>query len=154
MLDLAQVLRDRGAGVRLLGLRGGDVDTSTPMGSMSFTIMTALAQMEHDIKRERIVDSINKRHEDRKGQGGRPRRVTDSQRRSAVHLVRSSEPAAKLTAISACRAQRSMDGTGPRRVVREASTKAPRATEAYLAINRILNACDDVERVAAVLLAR
>lgn len=96
MLDLAQVLRDRGAGLRVLNLGGGDVDTSTPMGSMLFTIMAALAQMEHDIKRERIVDSINKRREDGKDLGGRPRRVTDSQIQSAVRLVRSGEPAAQV----------------------------------------------------------
>jgi len=63
MLDFAQELRERGAGLRALNLGGGDVDTATPMGSMLFTIMAALARMEHDIKRERIVDSIGKRRE-------------------------------------------------------------------------------------------
>src|SRR5699024_952960 len=33
MLTFAQQLRDRGAGLRVLNLGGGDVDTSTPMGS-------------------------------------------------------------------------------------------------------------------------
>lgn len=32
MLTFAQQLRDRGAGLRVLNLGGGDVDTSTPMG--------------------------------------------------------------------------------------------------------------------------
>ena len=58
MLAFADELRARGAGLRVLNLGGGDVDTSTPMGSMLFTVMAALAQMEHQIKRERIVDSI------------------------------------------------------------------------------------------------
>src|SRR5699024_7738439 len=53
MLTFAQQLRERGAGLRVLNLGGGDVDTSTPMGSMVFTVMAALAQMELDIKRER-----------------------------------------------------------------------------------------------------
>lgn len=96
MLDFAQQLRDRGAGLRVLNLGGGDVDTSTPMGSMLFTIMAALAQMEHDIKRERIVDSISKRRDAGKDLGGRPRRVTDSQIRSAVRLVEGGEPAAQV----------------------------------------------------------
>jgi len=96
MLDLAQQLRDRGAGLRVLNLGGGDVDTSTPMGSMLFTIMAALAQMEHDIKRERIVDSISKRREAGKALGGRPRRVTDSQIQNAVRLVEAGEPAAQV----------------------------------------------------------
>jgi DNA invertase Pin-like site-specific DNA recombinase len=96
MLDFAQALRGRGAGLRVLNLGGGDVDTATPMGSMLFTIMAALAQMEHDIKRERIVDSISKRRAAGKDLGGRPRRVTDSQVRSAIRLVETGEPAAQV----------------------------------------------------------
>lgn len=38
MLTFADALRSRGAGLRVLNLGGGDVDTATPMGSM-FTIM-------------------------------------------------------------------------------------------------------------------
>jgi DNA invertase Pin-like site-specific DNA recombinase len=96
MLDFAQGLRDRSAGLRVLNLGGGDVDTSTPMGSMLFTIMAALAQMEHDIKRERIIDSVSKRRDAGKDLGGRPQRVTDSQIRSAIHLVESGDPAAQV----------------------------------------------------------
>lgn len=96
MLSFADELRSRGAGLRVLNLGGGDVDTSTPMGSMLFTIMAALAQMEHEIKRERVTDSINKRREAGKDLGGRPRRVTDSQIRSAVRLVEGGEPAAQV----------------------------------------------------------
>lgn len=96
MLGFAQQLRDRGAALRVLNLGGGDVDTSTPMGSMLFTIMAALAQMEHDIKRERIVDSISKRRDAGKDLGGRPRRITDSQIRNAVRLVEGGEPAAQV----------------------------------------------------------
>ena len=36
----------------------GDAHTHTPMG---FTMMAALAQMELEIKRERITDSVAKR---------------------------------------------------------------------------------------------
>ena len=96
MLDLAQELRERGADLRVLNLGGDDVDTATPMGSMLFTIMAALAQMEHNIKRERIVDSVSKRRNAGKDLGGRPQSVTDSQIRSAVLLVESGEPAAQV----------------------------------------------------------
>jgi DNA invertase Pin-like site-specific DNA recombinase len=96
MLDFAQELRSRGAGLRVLNLGGGDVDTSTPMGSMLFTIMAALAQMEHDIKRERIIDSIGKRREVGKDLGGRPRLISDSKIRNALRLVDSGEPAAQV----------------------------------------------------------
>src|SRR5699024_4269741 len=57
--------------LRVLNLGGGDVDTSTPMGSMVFTVMAALAQMELDIKRERITDSVAKRRAAGKDLGGR-----------------------------------------------------------------------------------
>lgn len=58
--------------------------------------MAALAQMEHEIKRERVTDSINKRREAGLDLGGRPRRVTDSQIQNAVRLVKSGEPAAQV----------------------------------------------------------
>jgi DNA invertase Pin-like site-specific DNA recombinase len=96
MLDFAERLRDRNAGLRVLNLGGGDVDTSTPMGSMLFTIMAALAQMEHDIKRERIIDSVNKRRDAGRDLGGRPQSVTDSQIRSAIRLVDGGDPAAQV----------------------------------------------------------
>lgn len=96
MLALADELRGRGAGLRVLNLGGGDVDTSTPMGSMLFTIMAALAQMEHDIKRERVTDSIAKRRVAGQSLGGRPQRITDSQIRNAVHLVDAGQPAAQV----------------------------------------------------------
>ncbi|MET3143534.1 UNVERIFIED_ORG: DNA invertase Pin-like site-specific DNA recombinase [Arthrobacter sp. UYEF2] len=59
MLELATVLRKRGTGLHVLNLGGGDVDTGTPMGGMVFTVMAALAQMELEIKRERITDSVS-----------------------------------------------------------------------------------------------
>lgn len=64
---------------------------------MMFTVMASLAQMEHDIKRERITDSIRKRREDGRDLGGRPRRITDSQIRSAIRLVDGGEPVAQVS---------------------------------------------------------
>lgn len=46
MLAFAEMLRNRGAGLRVLNLGGGEVATHIPMGSMVFTVMAALAQME------------------------------------------------------------------------------------------------------------
>ncbi|WP_395949368.1 recombinase family protein [Brevibacterium aurantiacum] len=96
MLAFAEELRARGAGLRVLNLGGGDVDTATPMGSMLFTIMAALAQMEYEIKRERVTDSIKKRRDAGLDLGGRPRRVTDSEIRHAIRLVDSGESAAQV----------------------------------------------------------
>jgi DNA invertase Pin-like site-specific DNA recombinase len=97
ILAFADELRSRRAGLRVLNLGGGDVDTSTPMGSMLFTIMAALAQMEHEIKSERITDSICKRRTAGKNLGGRPRCIIDSQIRSALSLIEGGTPAAQVT---------------------------------------------------------
>jgi DNA invertase Pin-like site-specific DNA recombinase len=96
MLAFADELRARGAGLRVLNLGGGDVDTATAIGSMLFTIMAALAQMELEIKRERVVDSISKRRAAGKNLGGRPQRITDSQIHNALRLVQAGEPAAQV----------------------------------------------------------
>jgi DNA invertase Pin-like site-specific DNA recombinase len=96
MLDLAAELRSRGAGLRVLNLGGGDVDTATPMGSMLFTIMAALGQMEHEIKRERVIDSINKRRDAGQDLGGRPRVISDSQIRNARRLIEGGETTAQV----------------------------------------------------------
>jgi DNA invertase Pin-like site-specific DNA recombinase len=92
----ADELRSRGAGLRVLNLGGGEVDTSTPMGSMVFTVIAALAQMELEITRERITDSVAKRRAAGKNLGGRPQRVTDSQIRNAMRLVDAGEPPAQV----------------------------------------------------------
>jgi DNA invertase Pin-like site-specific DNA recombinase len=96
MLAFAEKLRDRRAGLRVLNLGGGDVDTRTPMGAMVFTVMSALAQMELDIKRERIGDSVAKRRAAGKDLGGRRLKFTDSQIRGAAHLLEQNEPAAQV----------------------------------------------------------
>ncbi|MEX5262152.1 recombinase family protein [Kocuria sp. CPCC 205263] len=96
MLSFAEALRGRGAGLRVLNLGGGDVDTATPMGSMVFTVMAALAQMELEIKRERITDSVAKRRAAGKDLGGRRWTFTDSQIRNAVRLIEGGEPATQV----------------------------------------------------------
>jgi DNA invertase Pin-like site-specific DNA recombinase len=122
MLALSEDLKTRGAGLRVLNLGGGDVDTSTPMGSMLFTIMAALAQMELEIKRERVVDSVSKRREAGKDLGGRRQSFSDSQIRSALRLVDGGEPAAQVardlgmsraTFYRRTRALRTPDAVGP-----------------------------------------
>ncbi|WP_460668741.1 recombinase family protein [Kocuria himachalensis] len=93
MLTFAEALRGRGAGLRVLNAGGGDVDTATPMGSMVFTVMAALAQRELEIKRERITDSVAKRRAAGKDLGGRGQTFTDSQIRNALRLIEGGEPA-------------------------------------------------------------
>ncbi|WP_058954327.1 recombinase family protein [Kocuria rhizophila] len=96
MLAFAEALRGRGAGLRVLNLGGGEVDTATPMGSMVFTVMAALAEMELEIKRERITDSVAKRRAAGKDLGGRRQTFTDSQIRNALRLIEGGEPATQV----------------------------------------------------------
>ncbi|GLK17325.1 hypothetical protein GCM10017602_18070 [Herbiconiux flava] len=58
-----------GAGLQV-NRGGGDVDTRTPIGAMVFTVMTALAQMEFDIERERIGDFVSERRTASEDLGG------------------------------------------------------------------------------------
>lgn len=92
MLELAESLRERGTGLRVLNLGGGEVDTSTPMGSMMFTVMAALAQMELEIKRERVADSVARRRAVGGDLGGRRQKYTDSQIRNAQLLAALGQP--------------------------------------------------------------
>lgn len=96
MLKLADEIRAKGAGLRVLNLGGGDVDTSTPMGAMVFTVMAALGQMELEIKRERITDSVSKRRAAGKNLGGRKALFSESQIKSAARLIEAGEPAAQV----------------------------------------------------------
>lgn len=96
MLGLADQIKAKGAGLRVLNLGGGDVDTSTPMGGMVFTVMAALGQMELEIKRERITDSVSKRRAAGKDLGGRKEQFTDRQIKNAARLIESGEPAAQV----------------------------------------------------------
>lgn len=105
MLDLSKGLREREIGLRVLNLGGGDVHTGTPMGSMVFTVMAALAQMDLEIKRERIADSVSKRRAAGKDLGGRRERFTDSQIENARRLIDGSTEVSqppRLLGIWAC----------------------------------------------------
>ncbi|SEN92252.1 recombinase family protein [Cryobacterium luteum] len=96
MLALSAELRTRGAALQVLNLGGGNVDTGTPMGSMVFTVMAALAEMELAIKRERITDSVNKRRAAGKDLGGCRARFTDSQIQNARRLINAGESATQV----------------------------------------------------------
>lgn len=93
MLGLVEELCAWGANLRVLNLSGGNMDTGTPMGSMVFTVMAALAQMELEIKRKRITDSVSKRRAAGKDLGRRRHQFSDSQIRNARRLIGASEPA-------------------------------------------------------------
>jgi len=91
LLRLAEELRARGIALRVLNLGGENVDTTTPMGSLLFTMMSALAQMELEIKRERVNDSLAKRRAAGMDLGGRRQLFTPSQIRNAQRLISAGE---------------------------------------------------------------
>ena len=64
--------------------------------STSTTAPPALGQMGHEIKRERVIGSINKRRDAGKDPGGRPRIITDRQIPNARRLIAGGEPAANV----------------------------------------------------------
>jgi DNA invertase Pin-like site-specific DNA recombinase len=66
------------------------------MGAMVFTVMAALAQMELDIKGERITDSVSKRRAAGKDLGGRRNTFTTSQIENARRLIASGESATQV----------------------------------------------------------
>ena len=93
MLALADQLQMQKVNLRVLNLGGGNVDTGTPMGSMVFTVMAALAQMELEIKRERVNDSNTKRRAAGMDLGGRRPSFSDSQIANARRLIEQGQPA-------------------------------------------------------------
>ncbi len=74
----------------------GVIRTRTPRWVQWFTVMAALAQMELEIKRERITDSVAKRRAAGKDLGGRRQTFTDSQIRNALRLIEGGEPATQV----------------------------------------------------------
>ena len=96
VLALAKRLSERGVELRILNFGGGDVDTATATGSMLYATLAALGQMEQDIKRERVLDSIDRRRKAGKNLGGRPRRITNRQIRNANRLIEAGEPTAQV----------------------------------------------------------
>ncbi len=63
---------------------------------MLLTVMAALAQMELEIKWERVTDSIAKRRAAGKDLGGRWQLYSDSQLRTAWKAIEDEEPGARV----------------------------------------------------------
>lgn len=86
MLGMSDDLRTREVNLRVLNLGDGNINTGTPMGPLVFAV-TALNQMELEIKRERINESVSKRRAAGKDLGGPRQQFVDSQIRNARRLI-------------------------------------------------------------------
>jgi hypothetical protein len=95
-------LDQRGASLRVLNLGGGDINTSTPMGAMVFTVMAALAQMELDINRERITADPPMIIALAEASGNANRALWMEMLRSAGFRLTASYPKTMWSAITAC----------------------------------------------------
>jgi len=84
-----------------------------PTGSMLFTIMAALGQMEDEIKRERVTDSISKRREAEKALAADPAGSLTVRFEAQSAWSKAASPLRRSPAISECPEQRSIDGPEP-----------------------------------------
>jgi DNA invertase Pin-like site-specific DNA recombinase len=87
LLDLADELQQRGVGLRSITEA---IDSSTPGGRFTFTVLGALSQMEVELLRERTRAGL--RAARARGRfGGRPRSLDDRKLRAAKALLASGD---------------------------------------------------------------
>lgn len=120
MLALADDLQNRGVALRVLNLGGAAVDTSTATGKLLFTMLSALAEMEREIKTERIRDGIAKAKAKGTLNSGRPRVMNDD-----LWLLLSSDIESGLSIAKACKKR----GVGEATYYREKKRRSEMATE-------------------------
>lgn len=95
VVQLARELEDRGVGLRILGL---GLDTSTPSGRLILTVLAAVAQMEKELLRERVMSGLAEAR--RQGRvGGRPAALTEAQRDLARRLIGEGQPFRQVAAM-------------------------------------------------------
>ena len=88
MLKLIQLIKDfKEKGINFVSLEN-DIDTTTPMGMVLFSMCAAFSEMERELIRERIKAGVNAAHA--KGRkGGRPRALTASKKELLTSLRQS-----------------------------------------------------------------
>ena len=88
MLKLIQLIKDfKEKGINFVSLEN-DIDTTTPMGMVLFSMCAAFSEMERELIRERIKAGVNAAHA--KGRkGGRPRALTASKKEFLTSLRQS-----------------------------------------------------------------
>ena len=98
LLRLVEAWKEQGIGIRILNL---GIDTSTPAGQMVLTIMSALAEMEREVLRERTLDGLAAAR--RRGKhGGRPPALSSAQRREALRMRKDGRSLNEIAAILGC----------------------------------------------------
>lgn len=90
LVRLAEKLKERDAGLKILTGQGASIDTTRAEGRMIFGIFAALAEFERELIRERTVAGLQAA-KDRGVTLGRPRKLTDEQVEQARALIESGE---------------------------------------------------------------
>src|SRR5262245_9369687 len=96
------------------------VDTSSAMGKMIFTVLGAVAELERNLIRERVVMGLDRARKQRK-QLGRPRRLFDRSRAGELLQTHSQRETARILGISLAVLQRGI-AKHPRAVCWEAGS--------------------------------
>ena len=98
LLRLVEVWKAQGIGIKILNL---GVDTNTPAGQMVLTIMSALAEMEREMLRERTLDGLAAAR--RRGKrGGRPPATSPAQRQEALRMRKDGRSLNEIATILGC----------------------------------------------------
>src|SRR5947207_3345792 len=86
LVVIAEDLKGRGVGLKILRGEGAAVDTTQPQGRMIFGILAVMAEFERELISERTVAGMQAAK--RRGQHlGRPAKLTEYQRREAASML-------------------------------------------------------------------
>lgn len=114
LVNLAEELKRREIGLRVLTGHGASIDTSKPEGRMIFGILASLAEFERELIRERTRAGIAAAK--RRGvHVGRPRKLTDYQVREALAMIdngRSQVDVAALMGVAVATLGRALKARG------------------------------------------
>jgi DNA invertase Pin-like site-specific DNA recombinase len=83
LISLVDMLRDRGAGLRVLAGAGAEIDTTTANGRLIFGIFASLAEFERELISERTRAGLSAARA-RGRNGGRPRKMDRALLRMAM----------------------------------------------------------------------
>jgi len=94
LIEVVQVLSDRGIGFTVLTGQGANIDTCTAAGKLIFGIFASLAEFERELIRERTMAGL-KAARARGRVGGRKHKITKAQIQFLQHAMKSKETTVK-----------------------------------------------------------
>lgn len=94
VLELIDNLDKRGIGLHVLDL---GLDTATPTGRQIVSVLSAVARLEIDLTRERVMAGLDTRRE--RGRIGRPPALNDLRRAHVINLAGSGMPVPQIAQL-------------------------------------------------------